>query len=129
MDTRIVGYVHQGLTSETIDLIIEEEDWSPTTRAWTRTVYGTAPTRVVAHLTPVDGGDEVVLDSQTLGLGSGQPFEWDSAQSRLLLRWGGLVPNPLPTGTYWAALDWYDSAHPGGVRLGRPQRLMVVVEG
>lgn len=127
MDSRIVGRVHKGLTSETIDLVIEEEDWDATTRAWTRTVYATAPTRVRATLTETTTGATVTLDSQTLGLGAGKPFEWDAGGTRLLLRWGGLVPDTLPAGTYHAALDWYDTAHPGGVRITRPQRLLVVV--
>lgn len=128
MAERLIARVHQGLTSETIALLLEEEDWSATERRWIGTVYQTAPTRVVATLTPTAGGDPLELDSQALGLGTGQPFEWDAAESRILLRWGGLVPGTLPPGSYYAELDWYDGAHPGGVRLTRPQGFLVVVE-
>ncbi len=131
--SRIVEYVRQGLTSATIDWMIEEEDWDASNRTWTRTTYTTAPTRVVAHLTPVDergeptGGSVVTLDSQTLGLGPDQPFEWDATRNRLLLRWGNLVPDTLPTGRYRLDLDWYDADLSGGVRLGRPGQVRLII--
>lgn len=123
----ITEYVYPDGT--TFDWILEDDRDEPGVLA---PILGDTPTRLIATLTPTTGA-AIVLDTDAAEIslstdGSAAHFMWDNTTATLTHRWGDLVPDTLPEGSYLLSAQWFDVIETEGVHWAINQRKIIVVK-
>ena len=59
--------------------------------------------------------DGTLIDSDVVGEGSGQPFDWTQGSGKVVFSFGSLT---IPAGNYEAELTVYDASNPNGLVWG-----------